>query len=97
MKSSTRRSTQKLPRYAATFHGLHEWYEAMFEKLGWMVLAQAKGKNYKITAYKKSIANLIKSIEHVMTEYKDQNRVHDLNVLLMNTKVLQAHVNKDFK
>jgi hypothetical protein len=68
----------------------------MFEKLGWMVLADAKGYDYKIDTYKKSIDNLIKTIEHLMAEYENQNRIHDLRVLLMNTKVLKEHVNKDF-
>ena len=62
-----------------------------------MILAQAKGKNCNITAYKKSIVDLIHSIEHVINEYKNQNKQHDLKVLLMNTKILQAYVNKYFK
>jgi hypothetical protein len=90
------RKTMKLPRYANTFHGLHKWYKSMFEKLGWMVLADAKGYHYKVSAYKKSIENLILSLEHLKNEYEDHNKIHDLNVLLMNTKVLLAHVLKDF-
>lgn len=60
--------------------------------MGWMVLAKAKGHIYKVDNYKKSIGNLIKSIKHVMAEYEDKNRKHDLNVLLMNTEVLQDYV-----
>jgi len=90
------RKTMKLPRYSATYHGVHKWYEHVFEKLGWMVLADAKGLKGKVSEYKNSIDRLIKTIEHITMEYKDQNRIHDLNVLLMNTKVLQAHVQKDF-
>lgn len=86
--------TRKLPRYASTSEGLHHWYKCMFEKMGWMVLAKAKGYDYKIDNYKKSIANLIKSIKHVMAEYENKNRKHDLKVLLMNTEVLQAYVQK---
>ena len=91
-----RRSTMKLPRHAATFHGLHKWYNHVFEQLGWMVLAHAKGYKFKISAYKKSIHHLMQSLEHVAAEYKDQNRVHDLRVLLMNTRALKEHVDKDF-
>ena len=93
---STRSTRKSLPRYAMTFHGLHKWYEAMYEKLGWMVLANAKGYHYKVADYKKSIHHLLKSLEHVMSEYKNQNRIHDLKVLHMNTVVLLEHVDKDF-
>jgi len=90
------RKTMKLPRYAGTYHGVHKWYEHVFEKLGWMVLADAKGFHGKVSEYKKSINRLIKTIEHIKSEYENQNQVHDLNVLLMNTKVLKQHVEKDF-
>ncbi len=62
-----------------------------------MVLADAKGYKYKVETYKKSINNLIRTIEHIMDEYEDRNRIHDLRVLLMNTKVLKEHVDKEFK
>jgi hypothetical protein len=92
-----RRTTQRLPKYASTFRGIQKWYVSMFEKFGWMVLAEAKGYDYKIMTYKKSINNLIRTIEHVMSEYEDHNRIHDLRVLLMNTKVLKECVDKNFK
>jgi len=68
----------------------------MFEELGWMVLMKAKGYDYKVEAYKKSVDNLLKSLEHVMKEYKDQNKIHDLKVLHMNVMVLKDHIKKDF-
>lgn len=37
-----------------TYHGLHKWYAAKFEKLGWMVLAHERGHHDKITCYKVS-------------------------------------------
>ena len=36
----------------ATYHGIHKWYTAMFEKLGWMILAKDKGLNENIEHYK---------------------------------------------
>ena len=89
--------TQRLPKHAMTYYGLQKWHNAMFEKLGWMVLAKAKGYNDKITQYKHSIQDLIDSIKHVMGEYENHNRKHDLVVLLMNVQVLKEHVAKDFK
>ena len=90
------RKAHTLPEHAATFHGLHHWHKAMFEKLGWMVLAKAKGMNYKISAYKKSMEELIKSIKHVSGEYQESDRKHDLNVLLMQAEHLKATVAKMF-
>jgi hypothetical protein len=66
----------------------------MFEKLGWMVLAKAKGYTEKVSLYKKSIGYLIETIDHVMAEYEDHNRKHDLDVLKMNAKCLQRYVTK---
>jgi hypothetical protein len=92
----TRKASKHLPKHAATMKGLHGWYEHMFEKLGWMVLAKEKGYDYKIDAYKKSIGHLIASIKHVSSEYENHNRKHDLNVLLMNTECLKDFVMKHF-
>jgi hypothetical protein len=83
-----------LPKYANTFHGLHCWYEAKFEKLGWMVLAKEKGYDYKIESYKIGLEDLLKSIEHVMAEYEEEDRKHDLRVLHMNAKCLHDFVMK---
>jgi hypothetical protein len=89
-----RRSPIQLEQHANTFHGLHHWYEHILEKLGWMVLAKAKGYDYKIPVYKKSIEHLIASIKNVMSEYTDSDKIHDLHVLLMNTLVLHDFVSK---
>ncbi len=75
-------------------HGIHEWYEREFEKFGWMLLARAKGYDFKLRAYCEAIQHLLKTIEHVAAEYKDPDRRHDLNVLRMNTEVLLAAAQK---
>ena len=91
------RQTRKngIPMHASTFHGLQEWYVAMFEKLGWMVLAKEKGYGYKIPVYKKSIQHLLESIKHVMSEYSEADRKHDLAVLHMHTLCLKDFVQKN--
>ena len=61
-----------------------------------MVLAKAKGYDYKIKPYKTMIQHLIRSIEHVMKEYTDPDKIHDLRVMHMNVKCLYEHVCKDF-
>ena len=104
MTNSTRKSKsgrknsmmRSLPENAATFHGLHHWHKEIFEKLGWMVLAKAKGMDYKISVYKKSIDHLIKSIKHVSAEYEEADRKHDLNVLLMQAECLKSTVAEMF-
>ena len=70
-------------------NGLQHWHDYAFEKLGWMVLMKAKGYNSKIVEYKKMLAHLLKSLEHVRAEYHNANRKHDLNVLHMN--VIELH------
>ncbi len=87
-----RHTRKRLPEHAATMRGLYGWYQAMFEKLGWMVLAKAKGQTSKIAEYKRGITRLLDSIKHVMSEYEDHNRIHDLNVLHMHTLVLHDFV-----
>ena len=82
--------------HANTLCGLQHWYEQVFEKLGWMVLAKEKGMDYKITAYTKSINHLVAAIDHVSMEYHDADKIHDLHVLHMNTVCLQAFVKKCF-
>ncbi len=86
--------TRKLGRGMATMHGVQHWYVREFEKLGWMVLAKSKGYTDKVNSYKKSIDRLIYTIEQLSTEYQNQNRKHDLHVLLAESKILKSFVNK---
>lgn len=86
--------SSKLHSLMSTQYGLHHWHTSMFEKLGWMVLAKAKGLDYKVDTYKKSIDRLIASIKHLSSEYESRNRKHDLNVLLIHTECLKDFVDK---
>jgi len=95
-KPVKRNRSTRLPKYANTLHGLQKWHDYAFEKLGWIVLAKAKGYNSKIAEYKRMLANLLKSLEHVRAEYEDANRKHDLNVLHMNVIELHHFVMKNF-
>jgi hypothetical protein len=95
MAKGTRRSRrQTLPPHNVTFHGIQEWYKHEFEKFGWMLLAKAKGYNFKITAYKRAIGHMIASIKELMSQYSDSDRIHDLKVLLMNAMVLKEHADR---
>jgi hypothetical protein len=93
--NKTQKSHSKLPEHIGTFHGVHDWFKHNYEHLGWMVLAKAKGYDFKIVPYKKSIEHLVATIENLMTEYKDSDRLHDLKVLHMETMCLHDFVKKN--
>jgi len=94
MQRKTRKTRCKNP---ATMHGLNEWYESMFEKLGWMVLANSKGgMQDKINTYKKSLDRLREHLECKINQVSEKDRKTDLGIMLQNINVLISHVNKDF-
>jgi hypothetical protein len=68
----------------------------MFEKLGWMLLAQRNGWNDKVMAYKNSVHRLEEAILHKHAHVKEADRKMDLKIMLANVKVLKEHVQKDF-
>jgi hypothetical protein len=93
--NATRKSyCHGLPQNAMTFHGLECFHKKLYSKMGWMVLSKAKGMSWKVSAYKQSISQLVNSIEHVSQEYRDQDKLHDMNVLHMSAKCLQEFVQK---
>ena len=80
----------------ATMHWLNKWFEEMFEKLGWMVLAQNKGYTDKIKTYKNSLERLKTQLEHKLVRLHERDRKEDVQIMLNNLDVLIAHVDKDF-
>jgi hypothetical protein len=79
-----------------TFKGIHKWYSAMFEKLGWMILAKEKGMSYKIAPYKMSLQKLKCSILKKHESMDDMDKKKDLKIMLDNLDILIKHVDKDF-
>ena len=79
-----------------TLHGLHEWYEAMFEKLGWMLLANRNGWHDKVATYKNSVNRLCMAIERKIKEVREADRKDDLTIMWENVMVLKEHVHRDF-
>lgn len=77
-----------LPELASTFRSVQRWYEHVFTHLGWMILAAGKGNPGKIDNYINGIEHLLATIDHLMKEYENDDRLHDLNVMRMNTEFL---------
>ena len=98
-RTSSRRRTQKRcdPKHAATFHGLQHWYKALFERLGWMVLAKSiGGMDEKIVAYKQSVHHLKRELACKMRSIKNADQKRDLEIMYKHACVLMDHVNADF-
>lgn len=80
----------------STFHGLHQWHQKMFEKLGWVILAKEYGHIEKVKCYIDSVNHLEQNIIQKISVTKDKDKIQDLEILLQNVKILQNHINKDF-
>ena len=80
-----------------TFHGLIQWYDMEFEKLGWMVLAKQRGHTDKIVSYLHSLERLKQALEHKLTHLKEVDRKNDVEIMLYNLDILIDHANKDLK
>jgi hypothetical protein len=59
-----------------------------------MILAKAKGMDMKVRAYKQSVENLCRSLKHVMSEYENNDKKHDLKIMLMHVELLQRKMGK---
>ena len=82
--------------YDVTMHGLYKWYQYMFEKLGWLVLAHDKGDKKRIEEYYKTLLKLYKSLELKKQNLVDNDKKVDIEIMLSNLKILIIHTKKDF-
>jgi hypothetical protein len=80
----------------STYHGLHQWFKRVYERLGWMVLSHHKGYDDKIICYKNEIKRLESALKDKIKTIKDEDKKEDLKILLDYVKVLKEHVKKDF-
>jgi hypothetical protein len=86
----------KFPHVEYTYHGLVKWYHAMFEKLGWMILAKEYGMHDKISTYKHSLERLKDGIIQKHKEMENNDKHKDLEIMLRNVTILIKHAHKDF-
>ena len=96
-KHTKKHTTRKNYNYSleTTFHGLHKWQEAKFEKLGWMILAKSKGHMDKVMAYINSLHRLRQSIIQKINHIHDKDKKEDLKIMLNNVNILCEHADKD--
>lgn len=76
-----------------TFHDLQNWEKAMFEKLGWMILATHDQNIDKVTNYLKSINHLLESLENKIKTTEEKDRINDLKILKEKVLYLQHFAN----
>lgn len=77
--------------YDCTFHGLHKWHSAMFEKLGWMIMAKEHHSDLKIKAYMECIQNFLICVEKKIKDTRDEDRKDDLAILMKNMRCLEDY------
>ena len=83
-------------KHQATYHGLHLWFKAEFEKLGWMVLAKNRGLHEKVRDYVHSVQRLHDLLECKIQETMDKDKLDDLTIMLQDVAVLLEHCKHDF-
>lgn len=79
-----------------TFDALRKWKKHTFEKLGKVVLANAKGYHFKVAEYKLSLARLAAALEVKLQRIQDPDKREDLAIMLDHVQILRQHVEKDF-
>jgi len=92
----TKTMKHREPCCPATMHGLNKWFEDMFEKLGWMVLAKARGHKDKIKSNINSLYRLCKASHQKIEKLHEIDRKDDLQILHHNLGILIAHAERDF-
>ena len=93
----TKKIKQLSCKFQATTQALMKWYVSLYEKLGWMVLAQQKGLKFKLDYYKKSIRLLKEELICKINSVQDYDKRNDLHIILDNVNILEKHVQKDFR
>ena len=97
MKTAKLVKKMKFAPIEHTYPCIVKWYQAMFEKLGWMILAKEYGMKDKIATYKNSLQRLKEAILKKHEDMSDSDNVKDLEIMLKNVNMLIKHANKDFK
>ena len=81
-------------KHECTMNGLNHWFEAKFEKLGWMAIANEYGYDLKVASYLKSISHLKECIKDKIDTVHDLDRKDDLKIMLNHTETLISAAHK---
>lgn len=78
-----------------TMHGLNHWYDHLFEKLGWMILAKNNGMSDKTAMYITSLKRFKNALEYKLKHTKSPDHKEDIRIMHQNICVLCEHAEKD--
>ena len=93
-RAGTKKNYGKCANPVSTY-SFQKWYTAMFEQMGFMVLAKAKGDMAdRIYSYKKSLERLIRKLECKIDSVEEHDRKVDLQLMCENVKILSSHAHK---
>jgi hypothetical protein len=82
--------------YHTTYEGLHGWYKCLFEKYGWMLLAQRQQHQEKIQEYLMSLHRLGQELMHKREQLEENDRKLDLSEMLYNLRTLKMAAHAQF-
>ena len=84
-----------IPPGAATYHGLYDWHNRIFEKLGWMVLMKEKKmRKDKRAVYVNEINKFIEKATGKLNQVSDNDSKTDIAILINNVQLLNANIMK---
>jgi len=79
-----------------TMHGLNHWFDHVFEKFGWMILALKHGNVDKVNVYLHSLEHLITDINLKLKSTQDADRKADLVIMRDHVATLINVANRVF-
>lgn len=89
-------NNKNMTEYDSTMYGLHKWFESVFEKLGWMVIACEYKDKERLKEYYTCILKLYKSIDLKEKKSNNIDRKEDYKIMKNDLIILLNHVKADF-
>ena len=83
--------------YEVTMHSISIMYVKLFEKLGWMIIANSNKDKEKTKMYLHTLKQVKKIIDNKHKSMKDNDKKDDLSIMSDNLSILIKHADNDFK